>query len=141
MNEITDIVFIFVFIYVITYFGIINLRGHQHIIIQKVYLFIAVFIFSSVLELLKFVRKKTPVKTWSIFGNALFIAMLSFIGLTIMYDMNYDENTRPAFDTVRSSMRPEFVPCVFIAITIALGKSIKYLFANDCCENTNYRYD
>lgn len=140
MNEITDIVFIFVFVYVITYFGIINLRG-QHIIIQKVYLFIAIFIFSSILELLKFVRKKLPVNTWSIFGNALVIAMLSFIGLTVMYDMNYDENTRPYFNTIHSSMRPELIPCIFIAITIALGKSIKYLFTNDCCENTNYQFN
>jgi len=139
MNEVTDIVFIFVFVYVIIFYGIVDLK--QSIVLQKVYLFIAVFIFSSVLELMKYVRTKSPVRTWSIFGNALLVAMLSFIGHTIMYDINYDDNTRPYINQMKSSMRPEFVPCIFIAVTIAVGKSIKYLFINDCCENTNYQFN
>jgi len=140
MNEITDIVFIVVFVYVITYFSLINLKG-QNIIIQKIYLFIAIFIFSSILEILKFVKKKSTSETLNIFGNALVVAMLSFIGLTVMYDMKYDTNMRPYFDTIHSSVREDLIPCIFIAITLALGKSIKYLFTSNCCENTNNQFN
>jgi hypothetical protein len=132
MNEFTDMVFIFVFVYLVVYYGIIDIAD-QNIVVQKFYMFIAVFTFATILEAMKSIRRKYPIHMWKIVGNGLLIGMLAFIGQTFMYDINYMEDTRPIIDNMKDVFSPPALFGVFIVSAIAVGKSVRYIFNTDYC--------
>lgn len=134
MNQFTDIVFIFIFVFVILHFGVINITT-TNVVTQKLYIFIAVTIFSWLLYSIKYIRKQCPIKVWDVISNGLIIGMLAFIGHTIFFDMLYMPETH---HLINGSMDDTYwthniVLCLFICSSILLGKSVGYIFSTDPC--------
>src|SRR5579872_4598065 len=92
MNAFTDIVFIFVFVFVILHFGLIDITS-TNVVVQKIYMFIAITVFATLLSLMKSIRNKTPIRMWHSIINGLIIGILAFIGHTFMFDLWYMPET------------------------------------------------
>src|ERR1700677_2859847 len=92
MNAFTDIVFIFVFVFVILHFGLIDVTS-TNVVSQKIYMFIAVTFFVTIMNLMKSVRRQTPIRMWDSISNGLFIGILAFIGYTFLFDLWYMPDT------------------------------------------------
>lgn len=134
MNTFTDIVFIFVFIFVILHFGIINIR-ETNVVWQKLYIFIAVTFFASLLYVMKSIRRQTPIDTWNVINNGLFVGLMAFIGHTLLIDMLYMRETH---DWIISLVDDTFFTwnillCLFICSSVAVGKSVICIFNTDTC--------
>ena len=134
MNIFTDIVFIFVFVFTLLQFGIINIKS-TNIIIQKFYIFIAVTMFCWLLFSMKSIRRQCSIKIWDMISNGLIIGMMAYVGHTLFFDMYYmpethtllSQNIDPIFFT------HEIMLCIFISLSIMLGKSVGYIFYTEPC--------
>jgi len=135
MNPFTDILFIFVFVFVILHFGLIDIEKTD-IVRQKIYMFLAVSIFASFLYVLKSVRKQCPVHVWNVISSGLLIGLLAYIGHTLLFDLWYNPTSQ---SWLKSTVDTDFFTLnillsSFIAFSIAVGKSLHYLFdtSNPC---------
>lgn len=134
MNAFTDILFIFVFVYVITYFGVVQIDS-SNVVTQKIYMFIAVSAFASILYVMKAIRKQCPIQTWNVISSGLIIGMLAFIGHTIMFDMYYMTETRGYMEGMNKNyFSLEIMSALFISIAVMGGKSLFYIFNTENCD-------
>lgn len=136
MNIFTDVVFIFVFVFVILHFGVINIRG-MSIVLQKIYMFIAVTIFASFLYLMKAIRRQQTIKTWNIIHNGLFIGLLAFIGHTVMFDMLYAPETQSWVTSFADGkyLTVNILLTFFVCVSVLFGKTLEYVFNTEICNN------
>jgi hypothetical protein len=134
MNIFTDIVFIFVFIFTLLQFGIINIKT-TNIIIQKFYIFIAVTMFCWLLYSMKSIRRQNSIKIWDMISNGLIIGMLAYVGHTLFFDMYYMPETHILLSNNIDSIffTHEIMLCIFISISIMIGKSVGYIFYTEAC--------
>lgn len=134
MNTFTDIVFIFVFVFVILHFGIINIR-QTNVVWQKLGMFVAVTVFSSLLFLLKSIRRQQTIDTWNIINNGLMIGLLAFVGHTIMFDMLYTPETQKWVVSFVDSkyLSVNILLAFYICLSITIGKSFGYIFNTNAC--------
>lgn len=133
MNDITDVIFIFVFAFVLFYYEIINIK--DNLIVQKLYLFAAVMFFALLLDLVKATHTKYKSNIQSIISNVLYVGLFTYIGHTLYFDMIYSDNTKIYVDKTNSYMSPEITICILVALSIAVGKSLRYMFATKFCED------
>lgn len=136
MNTFTDILFIFVFVFVILHFGLINITSNN-VVTQKLYMFIAVTMFASMLYVMKSIRRQCPIKVWDVISSGLIIGMLAYVGHTLMFDMWYMKETH---DWIANIVDEQYftlniVLSLFICFAIAVGKSVGYIFNTDLCSN------
>ena len=134
MNIFTDIVFIFVYVFVLLHFNIIQ-PEKTTIAMQKLQIFLAVFIFASILYVIKSIRKQCPINTWDAINSGLLIAMFAYIGHTLLFDFWYETGSRGFIENkIKNSsfLSLNILLLLFISFSIAIGKSVGYLF------NTNY---
>ena len=134
MNQFTDIVFIFVFVFVILHFGVINITA-TNVVAQKLYIFIAVTMFSWLLYSLKSIRRQCPIKVWDVISNGLIIGMLAFIGHTIFFDLLYmPETNKWISSTIDDTyFTHNIMLCIFICTSVLVGKSIGFIFYTEPC--------
>ena len=86
MNILNDILFTLVYITLIFYFGFIDLESDNYIL-QKSYLFIFLFIFFIVMEVIKKLKQKCTYSNLKIFTHALSGSIAGIIGLAIYTDL------------------------------------------------------
>jgi|WetSurMetagenome_2_1015567.scaffolds.fasta_scaffold449954_1 hypothetical protein len=136
MNTFTDVVFIFVFVFVILHFGVVNVR-EMSIVLQKLYMFVAVTIFASFLYLMKAIRRQQTIKMWDIIYNGLFIGLLSFIGHTIMFDMLYAPETQSWVTSFADGkyLTVNILLAFFVSVSVLFGKTIGYVFNTEMCND------
>ena len=134
MNPFTDIIFIFVFVFTLLYFGIININT-THPVLIKIYLFIAVTLFTWMLYSMKSIRRQCPIKIWDVISSGLIIGMLAFVGSTFYYDMVYTAETKPIILSMldKTYFTENVMLCLFISTSIMIGKSAVYIFNIDHC--------
>ncbi len=133
MNVFTDILFIFVFVYVITYFGIVKIDS-SNVVSQKIYMFLAVTAFASMLYVMKAIRKQCPILTWNVISSGLLVGLLGYVGHTALFDMYYMTETRGYMEIMnRDYFSLEIMTALFIAIGVATGKSLYYIFDTNNC--------
>jgi hypothetical protein len=136
MNIFTDVVFIFVFVFVILHFGIINIR-ETNVVWQKLLMFLAVTMFTFLLYAMKSVRRQQTVKPWDVINGALFVGLLTFIGHTIMFDMLYTQETQKWVTSFTDGkyLTVNVLLAFYICASILIGKSIGYIFNTNACIN------
>lgn len=132
MNIFTDIIFIFVFVFILCHFEIINITN-TNIIKQKILLFIAVTLFASTMYIMKTIRKKTPIDIWNSFSNGLLIGLFAYIGHTLLFDLWYiPETNKWLIDIVDDKyITLNILLAIFVVISIAFSKSFGYIFVNE----------
>lgn len=124
MIEIIDIVTIFVFAFVIMYY-VVNVRTIS-VILQKVYISFAVFIFCLILEIIKsfHVQHSSILK---IIQKCFYFAILTYIAYTTFHDLPADK-----MHMLKTYLSDEVLLALFITFFIAVGKMIMSLFNLDC---------
>lgn len=136
MNIFTDLVFIFVFVFVLLHFEVIKIT-ESNVVTQKLYMFLAVTAFASMLNIMKAIRKQYVIRMWDVISSGLIIGMLAFIGHTLMFDLFYMKETRPFMDSVidwkAEYITPNVILSLFICGTIAVGRSMSCIFNTDIC--------
>ena len=138
MNPFTDIVFIFVFVFVILHYGLICIEG-TNIVLQKLYIFLAVTMFSWLLYSLKSIRRQQPIKIWDVVSSGLIIGMLAFIGHTVFFDLLYMKGANVEASVWLKGMMDKtyfthnIMLCIFISTFIFIGKSVGYVFRTELC--------
>lgn len=134
MNTFTDIVFIFVFVFVILHFGMINITT-TNVVTQKLYIFLAVTMFSWLLYSIKSIRRQCPIKIWDVISNGLIIGILAYVGHTLFFDMLYmPETNKWIADTIDNTyFTHNIMLCIFICTSIMIGKSVGYIFYTEPC--------
>lgn len=134
MNLFTDIVFIFVFVFSLLYFGLIDITS-TNIVSQKIFIFIAVMIFSTLMDIMKSIRCKTPIDMWSSITTGLGTGILSFVGHTILFDLWYMPETNGFLSGLIDGryITVNVLTALFICITITIGRSIGFIFTTKSC--------
>lgn len=135
MNVFTDIVFIFVFVFVILHFGLIDITN-TNVVAQKIYMFIAITIFATLLSLMKSIRKQTPIRMWHSINNGLIIGILAFIGHTFLFDLWYMPESNAWLSSIVDGqyITLNILMALFISLTIMIGKSINLVFSTELCD-------
>lgn len=135
MNTFVDLVFIFVFVFVITHFMIVNVES-PNVITQKLLIFLAVTIFATLLSVMKSIRRQCPVNTWRAINSGILVGLFAYIGHTVLFDLNYMQNTRGWVQSTRESIPGglEILLPLMIILAIAFGKSMRYIFTADDCD-------
>lgn len=135
MNVFTDIIFIFVFVFVILHFGVINITD-SNVVTQKVFMFVAVTMFATIMSVMKSIRRQNPIIMQSAFSTGLSIGILAFVGHTILFDMWYMPETH---EWLVGAVDGQYITlnvllAIFISITIAIGRSFSFLFNTETCD-------
>ena len=140
MNIFTDTLFIFVYVFVLLHFGIININidfDNSDIITPKIYMFLAVTVFSSMLYLLKYIRGQCPINVWNIVSNSLILGMLAYIGHTMMFDFLHMKQTAAGKWLASSKDSRYFTMNImlslFVSLSILIGKSFVNVFSTESC--------
>lgn len=136
MNIFTDIVFIFVFVFVILHYGIVDVRK-TNVVWQKLYMFVAVTLFASLLYAMKSIRRQQTIRPWDIINDGVFVGLLAFIGHTLLFDMLYTPDTQQWVTSFASAsyFTVDVLLAFYICLSILVGKSIGYIFSTNACIN------
>ena len=134
MNQFTDIVFIFVFVFIILHFGVVNIST-TNIVAQKLYIFTAVTIFSWLMNSIKSIRRQCPLKVWDIISNGLIIGIFAYAGHTLFIDMLYIPETHAWIKNTRNNtyFTSNIMLIIFICTSIMIGKSMEFIFYTEPC--------
>jgi RsiW-degrading membrane proteinase PrsW (M82 family) len=86
MNLFTDALFMFIYLFALFYFGIPNIKNDNYLM-HKVAIFIAIFAFNYVIQLIKKIRNRCQLDPINILVNSLFVGLIATIGYSIYVDL------------------------------------------------------
>lgn len=133
MNTFVDLVFIFIFVFVLITL-LIDIR--QGLVVNKLLVFLGVTIFTSILSVMKSIRRRCPVDTWRSINAGVLTGIFAFVGYTLLWDLNCFEGPSRDFVESTSNSIPggiETVLALTIVLAIAFGRSARYIFTADDC--------
>lgn len=134
MNEFTDILFIFILVFVLLHFSIIDVNefNTDNIILQKIYIFVAVTLFSSLLELIKLARMGCRVEAWNILSKGLLTGMFAYIGHTLLIDLTVMDSSRELIEGFEKDYFPlKLILALFITFAVIISRTFMFMFRND----------
>ena len=76
----------YVYLVILVFLRFIDL-DYDNYLLQKFYIFISIFVFTSLLEVIKKVKNECPSKESSIISNAFSSAIVAVLGFTIYVDL------------------------------------------------------
>ena len=128
MNLITDIIYIYVYLVILVFLRFIDL-DYDNYLLQKFYIFISIFVFTSLLEVIKKVKNECPSRENYIISNAFSSAVIAVLGFTIYVDLVHMSLTRYSFEYINLSnfYKTLFVPLI-IVLTMMTFRLIYLLF-------------
>lgn len=126
MNIFTDIIFLFVYLIVLFYFRFPDITNNKYIF-HKVIIFVSVFVFRFVVELIKKIKNKCKIEPLDILKESLLYALLNVVGYSIYVDLMYmnvcsDYNININSDNQRFLIA-SFIMSIF-TLFISTGKMI-----------------
>ena len=135
MNIFTDILFLFVYIMSLLYFRIPNVTNNNYLY-HKFYLFISIFGFYYVIQLIKKIKNNCKVDSNILLQQSLNMALYCVIGYSIYVDLIYMDSTKQYFGDI-SIVDPNkrFLVISLIIVTfVTLIQLVGMLFKNttDC---------
>ncbi len=131
MNVFIDAVFIFVFVFVLMHFKIIDIK-ETNVVYQKFLIFIAVTLFATSLSIIKTIQSDCPINFWNSVNSGLIVGALAFVGHTLMFDLFYMPETRPLIDAMKESFALEIILSTMIASAVVFSRVTRYVFTVDC---------
>ena len=131
MSIFTDLIFIYVYIATLIFLGFINFDTDNYLS-QKLYLFIAVLIFTSLMETLKTFKTNCKKTGKNIFNASLKTGILAVMGLMIYTDLLHMNWSQEIFENINSSTfnRSLIIPLITVS-TIMIVKLIYVMFDSD----------
>lgn len=131
MNLLTYIILIFIYVFSITYFGLIDLKNSNPLT-QKLFIFIALFIFGIFIETIKKINNNCKTTIYDIFVASLTVGFVGFVGQTIFMDLILMPETSSIMNSSINTVSMELILSLFISISILLSKISTYMIHYDC---------
>ena len=126
MNIIIDLIFVYIYITALILFKIIDFENNDFLF-QKLLLFIAIFIFTSLLEIIKRSKSYCPKSTIQIFKEASYLGLISIIGVSIYNDLDRLNQIKSIVPFTSSNIKYITIPSI-VTITMLSIKIISFLF-------------
>lgn len=86
MNLFTDALFMFIYLFALFYFGIPNIKNDNYLL-HKLVIFLAIFAFNYIIQLIKNIRNQCKVDPIKILVNSLFMGLIATVGYSIYVDL------------------------------------------------------
>jgi len=102
MNIIINIFLLFIFIYGTTLIGIPGLM-HDNLILNKLYIFIGIFLFQLIFDLIENTKNIKQKKLSEIIKDSVSIAIISVIGYSIYLDLLQMNSTHNIMSNITST--------------------------------------
>lgn len=126
----TDVLFLTIFIYVLLFFGIPDITNDNYLI-HKLLLFIAVFIFYYIVQLIKKIKNKCQINSREMLEKSLFVGLLTVIGYSVYVDLINMEWSKGYFEDIHTvNLYKRFaVVTLIIIVLLTLVMLIGLMFA------------
>jgi len=138
MNIFTDILFLFVYILAMLYLEMPNINNTDYPI-HKLYLFISIFSYYFIIQLIKKIKNKCTIDALSIMQDSLIISLFCVLGYSIYVDLKYWEYTKDYIvpidpENFTSTLKGYLIVSSIIAIFVMVVQFVKILFGNNINE-------
>ena len=143
MNIFTDILFLFLFILALFYFRLPNVLNNNYII-HKIYIFIAVFGFYYIMQMIKKVKSRCSIEPYNIVQKSFITALLCVIGYSIYTDLLINESTKDYFEDIslpELNINKRLVIITLIVVSFVMIMElggVLFKTNSDECELTSY---
>lgn len=114
MNIFTDILFLFIYILTLFFLRIPNITNNNYIT-HKFYLFVAVFGYYYIIQLIKKIKNGCKVDPYSILYQSLNMAIYCVLGYAIFIDLLYMDWSKDYFGSIENQSK-RFITCAFVII-------------------------
>lgn len=138
MNIFTDLLFVFIFLYTIFYFEILDISNDSYIL-HKFILFILLFGFYFIVQVIRNLKTKCYSDIYQIINKSMYIAITGIIGYAIYTDFLHMESTKEYFTNIIADDRIKYLVVSFIIVlSISIIKILELLFTmkSDECKKT-----
>lgn len=98
-NIFTDVLFLFIYIFTLFFLRLPDVTNSNYFM-HKIFIFISVFAFSYVLELIKLIKNECKIDTNIILQKSLNTAIYCALGYSIYVDMLYMNSTSSYFGNI-----------------------------------------
>lgn len=129
MNIFTDVLFLFVYIATLLYLEIPDIKNKDYPI-HKLYLFIGVFAYFYIIELVKNVKNNKKIDPYEIMLDSLWNGLICVLGYSMYVDFLYWDQTKGWFGDIKTvaPFKRYAVVSLIIVLTITTLKLGKMLF-------------
>jgi hypothetical protein len=122
MNIFTDVLFLFVYIATLLYLEIPDIKNKNYPI-HKLYLFIGVFVYFYVIELVKNIKNNKKIDPYEIMLDSLWNGLICVLGYSMYVDFLYWDQTKGWFNFSINTYTPQYkiyVTYVIVSLIIVL---------------------
>jgi hypothetical protein len=127
MNTFIDIIFLFVYLFTMFFFGIPDVANDNYIG-HKIILFVSLFIYNFALNFIKSIFSKNN-NNIDIFNDSFQIAVAGIIGYSLFIDLTIMDSTYEFMNSICSSENMLYLTITIVMILfISLVKIFKLLF-------------
>lgn len=136
MNPFINLLILFIFVGILFALNIVNINSDNYLF-TKFALFILLFCFQFVLELLTKMSNNCKIYTKTLLGASVHIALLGVLGYSVCIDLKHMNLTKNIVHNITMNKKMAILCTTIIIIAvIAIAKSIELLFNfdNDKCE-------
>lgn len=136
MNIFTDVLFLFVYIVTMLYFELPNVKNKDYPI-HKLYIFISIFGYYYVIQLIKKIKNKCKVDPYTILQDALMMGLYCVLGYSMYVDFLYWDQTKSMFGNIKEvsiTKRYAIIGMIIVAFVtmIQLSKMLFKTLPDDC---------
>ena len=139
MNIFTDLLFVFIFLYTIFYFEVLDI-GNDSYILHKLILFILLFGFYFIVQVIRNLKTKCYSDIYQVINKSMYVAITGIIGYAIYTDFLHMESTKDGFANIIADDKVKYLVVSSIIISsISIIKILELIFTakSDNCNNTN----
>ena len=132
MNIFTDVLFLFVYIFALLYFRIPNVINNNYLC-HKLFLFIAIFGYYYVINIIKKIKYKCKIEPYEILTQSLNMSLFCILGYSLYIDMLYMDSTKRYFGdiTIIDPNKRFIVISLIITSFVMLIYLVKMLFRTE----------
>lgn len=130
MSIFTDLLFLFVYIFTLLYFQMPNVANNNYLI-HKFYLFIAIFGFYYIIQLIKKIKNGCSVDPYIILQQSLNMALFCVLGYSLYVDLLYMDWSQGYFGDIeivnhtKRFVTISFIIIVFVGVIQLFGLMFK----------------
>ncbi len=145
MNIFTDILFLFVYIITMLYLEIPDIKNNNYPI-HKLYLFIGIFVYYFVVQVIKKIKNKCQIHPFVLLQDSLIISLFCVLGYSLYVDFKYWDYTKEyitAIDSTdtESTIKGYSLVALIIVCFVTIIQLVKILFKgsiNECDGHESY---
>lgn len=100
MNLFTDILFLTVYLLTMFFFELPNIKNKNYII-HKLFIFISIFVYYSIVQLIKNIKNKNDINLYSMLNDSFTMGLYCVLGYSLYIDLIYWDCTKSMFGDIK----------------------------------------